>query len=399
MEVFVILVLIGVFAAIAISRNNKKVNDAWADAASKLRLIYSDSSGTRIFKGQHGEIALEVRTETVGKATWTSYKAEFPESLPFPVRLQPQTFLSRFGNTVLNRIDLETGDDSFDSKIIVESSRPEEIREFLDERARNTVRRLLARFDEFEMNNQQVTVKHSRLISSESELVDNVRLLVNATRDLWASAIPEVVEKPMPPPLPSKKVEPEALNEPDPEPTPAVVPLPEPVIIGESRNQGHSPEIDEKQVDLKPEPEIPVAIPPVDHTDSTFSHHCRSIFAECQGRYAMSKQFEIELEGNEIDDLLTLVETKPYSMDRNFGRGPGILRFFSLGRLPDGNELRLVADSEEDAILSELESRKGNSEAVVGELFSFDPFSHTLFLRTQKSEHAALATHDSISAD
>ena len=76
MELFVLIVLGGVALAIGIAHHNKKVNRAWANAASKLRLDYSGGTGGRRMRGQHTDIALDVRTESAGKMTLTSYSAQ-----------------------------------------------------------------------------------------------------------------------------------------------------------------------------------------------------------------------------------------------------------------------------------------------------------------------------------
>lgn len=393
MGIFVFMVIAGVIAVVAIVLHNRKVKEAWANSATKLRLDFSDGVGGRSLNGRHGEIYLEIKTEVVGKSTWTSFRAEFPESLPFPLRLRPQTFFATMGNAVRNRIDLETGDSWFDPKVIVESTEPEQAREFLDKQVRGSVMKLNARFDEFDISEDRVAVKKRRLVSSVSELVEDVRLLETSTRDIWDSYVAEKRGKPIPPPLPTKEERPEAVVADTEEVTEeegdiTVVALPETGAIkqaSEERNPSSPLEVVATEVSA-PEEEEDSPEPITVAYDPLFAHHCREILSECRGRYEMKKQFEKELLGSEVDDRFILKSEEPFSMHKVFGRGPGRLRTFSLGDLPDGNELLLIADTDSDGASDQRPSNSGELDAVEGSLVSFDPFSHTLFLRTHREE-------------
>lgn len=392
----IVIVLVGVTAF------QKSVTEAWSNAASKLRLNFKGgyASGREIY-GSRTDMALQIKTEKSGKSTWTVYLSEFAEPLPFSIHLQPQTFLSDLGNAFLNRIDIETGDPGFDTKIIVESKDPEQVRDFLDERARVAIMKLRARFDLFELKDYGISVKKRKLVSTEGELVEDIQTIENATRKIWESAVPENQEPVrVPPPLPSqRKTEEEAevpesaenVEEPTPadEPERSVVPLPETGVIEEAHNEragredaALSPETQSEEV----EPETPFEVSdeaPV----SEFAQRCIDVFAECQGRYAMTRAFDEKLKGEEILASLTLVGVHSYSMDKHFGRGPGILRTFTVGKLPSGEKLVLVADTGEERTLADIRSKEGEPDAVLGNLIAFDPFSHTLFLKSHVTEN------------
>lgn len=343
-------------------------------------------------------MALEIKTEKAGKATWTVFQAEFSEPLPFTIRLFPQTFFSNLGNTLHNRVDIETGDPTFDSAVVVLSDDVEQLRDFLDERARKAILTIRAQFDLFELTQDGIETKRKSLIFNEAELISNIQLLEKSVRKIWESAIEDATPAPIPPPLPSKRktivevksdpVEPEAAPE---EPERSVVPLPEPGMIEEAHaervnleEESPLPETPEEIVSPEPE-ETPFEIAE-EVSDSEFANRCVEILSECQGRYATKKTFDEELKGEEIVATLPLIRADSFFMDKHFGRGPGVLRTFTLGRLSNGEELLLVADTGEDRSLADVRSRTGESDTVLGTLISFDPFSHTIFLRSSYSE-------------
>jgi len=124
MEVFILILLIGGVIVFFAIKHSKQTTSSWAEAASKLRLNFENENfGYRRIHGKRVDLVLEIKTEQVGKTSWTSYQAEFAESLPFSLNLAQQSFFTDVKNALLNKIDLESGDSAFDRKIIVESRR------------------------------------------------------------------------------------------------------------------------------------------------------------------------------------------------------------------------------------------------------------------------------------
>ena len=398
---FFFIVFLIVIIGIAVSAYNKSVNEAWSASASKLRLDYKGGMGGRQLSGGRTDMALEIKTESVGKSTWTVFSSEFAEPLPFRIRLLPQTFFSDLGSALLNRVDIETGHGGFDSKIIVDSTDPEQVRDFLDEQARAAILKLNARFDTFELTENGVTGKMKRTITNKDDLIELTRTLEKGTRKIWESAVEDADNTPIPPPLPSQRAKAEIEPEPDTEKEAekiedsseeverSVVPLPEPGVI----EGAHAERIGSEEASSAPDeseeastPDAPPFEVAEETVESDLARRCREVLSECQGRYAMQKQFDEKLKGEEVVATLPLLGAGTFSMDKHFGRGPGILRTFSLGKLSGGEKLKLVADTGEDRTLATVRSQIDETDTVLGTLIAFDPFSHIVFLRSSVSD-------------
>ncbi|MDF1859895.1 MAG: hypothetical protein P1U87_06750 [Verrucomicrobiales bacterium] len=390
MEVFFFFALIIVGVAFFVFRHSKATNEAWAQAASRLRLDFEEGLSIRKMHGKRVDLSLEIRTESVSKATWTKYMVQFAEPLPFPIRLQPQGIFSEVRNAFLDRIDIETGDAAFDSQLVIESKRAEDVRGFLDQRARTAIMKLLSRFDLFEMTERGIIATQKRVSSSTTKLVEDVQLLEASARKLLESARPPVEPARVPPPLPPrKKTEEPAPELPDEE---GIVPSTEtetPLLEEEIF------EVPVPKIQIEPStftdpafsPDQPLSTLP--NEDTIFAMHCRELFSDCRSRYEMSKVFTTEVKGNRIEESAILLRAEPFSMDRILGRGPGILRTFSLGKLNDGNELFLVADTPGDESPSKWKQREGQSVTVAGTLVAFDPFSYRIFLKEPVEEECS----------
>lgn len=385
MEVFFFFALIIVGVAFFVFRHSKATNEAWAQAASRLRLDFEDGLSIRKMHGKRVDLSLEIRTESVSKATWTKYMVKFAEPLPFPIRLQPQGIFSEVRNAFLDRIDIETGDHGFDSRLVIESKRVEDVRDFLDERARTAIMNLLSRFDLFEMTERGIIATQKQVTSGTTKLVEDVQLLEASARKLLESARPPVEPAKVPPPLPSRK----KAEEPAPE-------LPDEEGIVPS-TETETPPLEEEIFEV-PVPKIqiehitateptaigePTPAAPLEE-DSIFAMHCRELFSECQGRYEMSRMFDAELKGNEIDETAILLLAEPFSMDRIFGRGPGIKLTFGLGALPGGDDLQLSINAEYP--LKKWKPKEGGMVSFRGTIVSFDPFSNTLYAKAPEQE-------------
>jgi hypothetical protein len=379
MEVFFFFALIVVGVAFFVIRHSKAVNEAWDQAASRLALDFEEGLSKRRMHGKRSDLSLEIRTESVSKATWTKYMVKFAKPLPFPIRLQPQGFFSEVRSAFLDRIDIETGDIAFDSRLVIEGKRPEEVRDFLDQRARTAIRNLLARFDLFEMTERGIIVTQKRVTSATAKLVEDVQLLEASTRELLDSARPPAEAAKVPPPLPSRK----KLEEGDPEPS-DLDSSAAPIETETPPDEGEIFEVPVPAIEI--EHFTPAESAPVEQEDSVFAMHCRELFSECGSRYEMSKVFDAELKGNEIEENVILLRAEPFSMDRILGRGPGIRRTFSLGKLKDGKELFLVADTRDEESPLKWKQREGQPVTIAGSLVAFDPFSYTLFLKVPVEE-------------
>ena len=406
MGTFFFIVLIALVLGVAIVKHNQKVNAAWTEAAAKLRLHYDNSGGgARSIRGDRVDLSIHIRTKAVNKSTHTCYEARFPEALPFALKIAPQSFLSDVTSAFLNRIDVETGDAAFDRLVIVESDSPEEVRNFLSPPIRAKIKEVINRFDSVEISNHRVLLDRHRLISDSSLLVEDARVLESASRLILRETLLEAEleedEGPrrVPPPLPDRTTEgPTVMEETESaeEVSEVAIDLASPVIdpeapslpeIGDSQEPGSS---DETVFEIIDEPE-PAEASGGQH--DAFTIRCLDYFRECSGRYDFLRTFNEELKGEFVESSARLDRVEAFSMDRVFGRGPGVRRYFSLGRLENGDELTLVADSPADSRIGEWRAKCDSITSFSGELVAADAFETTLFLKVPVMEDLSAPPH------
>lgn len=414
-----VLVILGVIVAVAVSKHSKAINAVWDEAARRLDLRFQAGSDMAI-RGIRPTMNLLVQKKSVGKSRWTEYIATFKNALPLEIQLRPRGYFSGVTNSLFSRVDIEIGDAIFDAGILIEGSDPERVREFLDPEAVRAIKRLIARFDEFEINHRGITVLRSRVTNIADQLVADVELLekialllVHKARGEGAGegkkrpTIPvpppipgrdDVEEKygvkKVPPPLPSKMemresdesdesdefVEPTAIVPDAAGPGSPPGPDPEPQTTTDS-SVGPGLSAAEEKVAAE-EPEM-LSIP-----RSPVVEEWLLAFSESDSRYGFSKIFETDWKDREVEGEAVLESVETFSMDRVFGRGPGHRLAFTLGILENGEVLRLVSDARPGAETGALRSLIGESIPFGGTVVRCDAFCSTLFLKTPVPEES-----------
>lgn len=396
MEVFFVIVVIGVVVAIVVS-SNRKANEAWQSTGESLRLEFVGTSfGGRLLTGSREGYSVRVETERHGKQTWTGYRVKFGKAIDFPGALKPQGFLSGMTNALTNQIDLEVGDKEFDARFVVTGAE-DGVRKFLDEDRRERLLHLARRFGHVELNAGQLLTRRNSSVSSNSILFEDIQkleaaaaLLMRPTEELGP------VAKPVPPPLPKQDgVEVVVLEE-----APKEVPAGEPVEIESVFEMDETAEDPVVEVEAEPVTLVDAESGRDEEKDKEkekdkerevgggedllFQQRCREVIGGSAGRYAATKRFEEELKGSTFDERLTLFRAEPFAMDRHLGRGPGVKRVFSLGRIEEGAELWLAADSGAEAELAGIRVDEGRPVRVQAEFLSYDPFSSTIYARSTR---------------
>jgi len=232
------------------------------------------------------------------------------------------------------------------------------------------------------MNDVRIRVIQKRLVSDSQKLVDDARLLESSAQKILESALPSTGPRKVPPPFPKKEPVEEGEIE---EATPEVVEKVVQEAALETEIEKEFESVFEVITEESEPPEIALS-----HNGSVFAKHCRDLFAECQSNYEMLKAFDEELKGTEVDETALFKRAESFSMDRVFGRGPGIRRFFPLGSLENGDQLMLVTNSPVDLTIREAKEKEGNADSIQGNFVAFDPFSRTLFVKVPQldKDHA-----------
>lgn len=416
MEVLFILVIIGAIIAVTASKASKAVTEAWSEAARRLDLRFQ-AGRTKAMRGSRPNLQLLVKVKHVGKSQWTEYVARFAKALPLQIRLSPQGIFSDVTNPIFNRVDIKIGDSTFDSGITIEGSDPQQVREFLDPEVVRSIKRLVGRFDQFEIDRQGVTVlrsgvsKNVEMLTKDVELLEKIALfLIHKGHSLEHLDDMQKPESPQPPPVPKEESSDEEL--PDRKPPP----LPGKEQSSEHEGSSHE-EVGEAEIDLA---EAPAAEPleeeiieeaaaePVENSEIEVSNQKETQpeatqkkrvssplvedwitqFSEAQGRYEFSKIFDTFWKDQDVRGEAILSSVETFSMDRVFGRGPGLRLQFDLGELENGEELQLVSNAPETAQASALRDHVGTQVPFEGSLIRCDAFSQTLFLQVPSLEES-----------
>lgn len=402
MEIFFFLVFVGAIVAIAVSRHAKALNEAWEEVARRLDLQYTGGN-SRSLQGTRPALQLLIQAKTVGKSQWTDYAATFKKALPVEMTLKPQGFFSEMANSLFSRVDIEIGDPVFDSGVVIEGRNPAAVREYLDPVVVNAIKRLIAQFDTFEITQTGIRTERKKVSSNAALLTRDIELLEQVARILAARGeseeeapakmpppIPGRETVPVPPPLPDREGEQE-IEEPATEPEPVFdsavespeeeppVPVPEPAEAMEPAELVEPMKPLEMEIDEEPSPAEKDA--PCLVVGSWLED-----FSEASSHYEFVKIFEERWKDTEVEGEATLKSVQSFSMDRIFGRGPGVRLLFDLGEMENGESLVLVASAEPEATVGDLRSRVGEAIPFAGTLIRCDAFERTLFLQVPRGE-------------
>ncbi len=413
MEILFFLIFIGVIIAVAVSKHSKTLNETWEKAARSLDLRYTAGS-ERSLRGKRPAMKLLIDAKSAGKSRWTDYTATFTKSLPIDIKMKPQGLFSEISHSFFNRVDIEIGDPLFDSGVIVEGVNPDEVRKYLDQNVVAAIKGLIAQFDSFEITQQRVAGKRNKIVSNAKLLIRDIEVLEKAARVLSAKGeVKEEAPARTPPPIPKRvKSEKPALTPPslpckersketevstmETEAVAGAEPLTEPEVVAEIDN-----DVQEE------EPPVPVPEPSSAMEDleieekpdlSEKSPACLVVqswladFSEGTSHYDFVQTFENRWKGSEVSGAATLRSVESYSMDRIFGRGPGVRLFFELGDLEDGDSLTLIANAKTGISIKDFRSRIGQEIPFEGTLIRCDSFEHVLFLQASSDKEAALST-------
>ncbi len=185
MEIFFIIVLVGIGVAIAATQSNKRKTAAsWKEAASRLRIHHN--AGDFFTKpelygsvnGCHVKITIRTKNQGGGSKKFTRYEIAYPQALQFNLNLTEQSVLSGL-KKFLGAQDIELGDPSFDDFVVVRSQDSVRAREFLNPARRLYVRRMLSLYPGAEITDSSFRWERKGVDDEPSSLVTNVKRMVD----------------------------------------------------------------------------------------------------------------------------------------------------------------------------------------------------------------------------
>ena len=185
MEIFFIIVLVGIGVAIAATQSNKrKIAASWKEAASRLKIhhnagdfftkpeLYGSVNGCRV------KITIRTKNQGAGSNKLTRYEIDYPQALQFGLNLTEQSVLSGL-KRFLGAQDIELGDPSFDDFVVVRSQDSVRAREFLNPARRLYVRRMLSLYPGAEITDSSFRWERKGVDDEPSSLVSNVKRMVD----------------------------------------------------------------------------------------------------------------------------------------------------------------------------------------------------------------------------
>lgn len=190
MALFIILGFFGVSAIVSLLQRRAALA-AWGEVAPEFGLALNDGVNSRLpeMHGTHadGRISVEVHTTGSGKnkTKWTRYTISHVPIGP-PLALTRQGAMSTLANKFLPEplrqlagiTDHELGDPFFDDAVVIDSSYPDEVREFLTPTRRAAVLKLLSNFHTATFTDRSITVSTRGLETKPEPMRSTLRQLI-----------------------------------------------------------------------------------------------------------------------------------------------------------------------------------------------------------------------------
>lgn len=380
-----------------------KQRDAWAIAAMALGLQSTRTgkiSGESRMAGPLGDVRVDVYTESRGSGDnrhiWTIYEITFRKAGP-DVTLKRAGTMSRLRRAV-GFDDVLIGHDRFDDSVDVIANSAEDARNFLTPSRQAAVLSLFEMFPRAEVSSSRILVasqgaerKPDRLISNTKKLAEMARLIsgspevdhalgLEAQGDLGAGADALAAAQASDPNLYIKLLEAEAR-----------------VAMGERRRAAQM--LTELEVELPDDPEVAGWHKVADQTPMSPSEEratmppppsllaadldvpsvMTDLFANNRPSYEVEERFSNAYRGAAVTWSGTVLNSRAFASDRDFGNSPGLKATVNVGSLGDG---RLVSD-QIDAIV-ELDSdaavERGDVITFTGTLHRVDRFMRNIYI-------------------
>lgn len=186
MGIFVLLPIVIGVVVVAVQQQRERVRRAWTEAAGRLGLglelggIFAQPKMAGIIDGVKLEVTVYNRGSGDNSRTFTRYRALHTPFGP-PVTLKRQggwSFMRKF----IGGVDVELGDPFFDSKVIVDSSDPGSVAEFLTPARRAAALQLFESYANVSISQGAITVEHAKAATHAGQIVGTVHRLLDMAR-------------------------------------------------------------------------------------------------------------------------------------------------------------------------------------------------------------------------
>ena len=185
-----------VFIAFAI-QDRDRINKTWQGAATELGLRCSAGSffSRPRISGAIGDVQVEVSVYSSGGENSSTYTRYLVRHLPVgpPVTLRKQGALS-FMRRLIGGKDVLVGDPFFDSRVVVDSTSDAAVRDFLTPERQAAVLDLLSVHSNGEFTHDSIRIDVRKICRKRSELVANVRRLVDIASVMGDTLVSEILE-------------------------------------------------------------------------------------------------------------------------------------------------------------------------------------------------------------
>ena len=194
------IIMLGTGAALivgAIRKSLKQTEEAWNQAAVRLRLAYHKKKvlgGRRKLEGDYYGYHVKVNTFTKShggnnSSTYTCYTL-FMESLGLGLELTQQHFLSGLSNAFTGGQDLTVGDADFDKAVIVQSTSPVAMQKFMTPNRRLQIRKFLTGNRRARITDDEISYIHNGVVNSEARLKAGLDTLVRLAQSFDSESRP-----------------------------------------------------------------------------------------------------------------------------------------------------------------------------------------------------------------
>ncbi len=373
---------IGGAVALAIGHHNK-TKQAWFKAAETLGFAHTPGTMTTppSMQGSVKTIFVEVAVVAKGsgdnKTKFTSYRIHHPAVGP-PMTLLRQHALSRLTRLFAGRKDLVIGDPEFDRRVVIDADDPTTISAYLTPTRRIAVVQLLESWAHASITERMIEVHRSGVARSSTEIVTNVRRLVDMALLMTVpSEVDVALEHQQAGDLSTAAQELHRINTQhqtsgDPNSFAQLLEAEAHVAAGHGAEaQTVLASIDENRVDPEirhwqavaeahpqpappkhplppawtealpdtPDPELPAAV----RGELDLDQHAviTALFESNLQGYAVEERFNERYEGHQVTWTGKVDRVRSYATDSDFGRIPGVKVNVIIGQLGDG---RLVSN-------------------------------------------------------
>lgn len=162
----------------------KQIRVSWQTAAKRLKLrhypgnIFNPGIIVGTYDTHHVKISTFSRGTGKDSQTYTKFSLNYAKPLKFKFRLTKQNILHSFGK-IFGMEDIETGDESFDKKVLVQGADHLALIRFLTAPRRKMIKSAMRAFPELIITDKYIEANIQGMLSNENRIVSNTSNLAD----------------------------------------------------------------------------------------------------------------------------------------------------------------------------------------------------------------------------